>query len=419
MLLQEPKLSAFARVMGRARLQVSPFLLRIDHPPGGAMKNPVGMVAGWFACREKNATPRLRIKDVDLNWFRMERSDIARLFGKEHCCGFRTVIDLNQVLAAQGGSGERLKLELVIGGDAVAQAELQVAETVIVDPGVANRNRARKREWLKTHVACPLCPAGTAAIDFIGDTMRCSLCGESFSSAESALNFLPSNFKDMFQIEDWDDISAHAYDEVASKIIEDARRSDGKVLDCGSGLRSSVDETVICLDVAAFPGIDVLGVNQRLPFQDAIFDAVLSLNVLEHVTDPFLCASELIRVLRPGGTLYCCIPFLQPEHGYPNHYFNATRSGLKLLFPPSVDLITHFVPGSGEPIWALQWFVSWYAKELPSNEREKFLDLRMRDLAGTLPSALLDESWVRRLSDEGRWQLACTTAAVFRKRADG
>jgi SAM-dependent methyltransferase len=41
-----------------------------------------------------------------------------------------------------------------------------------------------------------------------------------------------------------------------------------------------------------------------LPYDDASFDAVLSMGVLEHVKDPGGSLDELHRVLRPHGTLY-------------------------------------------------------------------------------------------------------------------
>jgi len=47
-------------------------------------------------------------------------------------------------------------------------------------------------------------------------------------------------------------------------------------------------------------GYDV-GVGEALPYDDADFDAVVCVDVLEHVTDLHKVLSEVARVLRPGG----------------------------------------------------------------------------------------------------------------------
>jgi SAM-dependent methyltransferase len=45
-----------------------------------------------------------------------------------------------------------------------------------------------------------------------------------------------------------------------------------------------------------------------LPFENASFDAVVSLQVIEHVGDPARLLQECARVLRPGGTLILSTP---------------------------------------------------------------------------------------------------------------
>ena len=46
----------------------------------------------------------------------------------------------------------------------------------------------------------------------------------------------------------------------------------------------------------------------RLPFEDASFDAVLCIHVLEHVGDDRAAVAELRRILRPGGWAVVMVP---------------------------------------------------------------------------------------------------------------
>lgn len=49
-------------------------------------------------------------------------------------------------------------------------------------------------------------------------------------------------------------------------------------------------------------------VGERLPFADNSFDAVSTLQTLEHVDDPDAVVSEMLRVARPGGGIYIRCP---------------------------------------------------------------------------------------------------------------
>ena len=51
----------------------------------------------------------------------------------------------------------------------------------------------------------------------------------------------------------------------------------------------------------------------RLPFDDGSFDRVITSEVLEHIQDDVAAISELVRVLRPGGTFSCTVPTWFPE----------------------------------------------------------------------------------------------------------
>jgi 2-polyprenyl-3-methyl-5-hydroxy-6-metoxy-1,4-benzoquinol methylase len=72
-------------------------------------------------------------------------------------------------------------------------------------------------------------------------------------------------------------------------------------------------------------GVTLLqGDAQRLPFEDATFDVVTMLDVLEHVPDDERTLQEVWRVLRPGGSLVFSVPAykqLWSEHDVALHHF--------------------------------------------------------------------------------------------------
>jgi demethylmenaquinone methyltransferase / 2-methoxy-6-polyprenyl-1,4-benzoquinol methylase len=58
----------------------------------------------------------------------------------------------------------------------------------------------------------------------------------------------------------------------------------------------------------------VLGRAEELPFDDEVFDAVTFTYLLRYVDDPEASVRELVRVLRPGGTM-ACLEFHVPSGG--------------------------------------------------------------------------------------------------------
>jgi hypothetical protein len=190
---------------------------------------------------------------------------------------------------------------------------------------------------------------------------------------------LPDNWPVSPRLEDKKDaVSSHFYGTTIYDFLNEF--PEGSIfLDAGAGLRKRPLSNVINLEIYDYPSTDILSIGQALPFKDNSFDGILSLAVLEHVDDPFQCAKELARVLKPGGKILAMIPFLQAEHGYPSHYFNATRAGVVKLFE-SLDLVSQTLDQSNHPIFTLQQVAGIYLSGLPREHRDSFLSLPIKSL---------------------------------------
>jgi SAM-dependent methyltransferase len=240
----------------------------------------------------------------------------------------------------------------------------------------------------------------------------CTRCASRYPADERRFNFLSGELREIAAITDTDNISALGYDDIAEGILRDC--AGGLVLDNGSGAKGEYRDDVVYLEIADYESTDVLGVGESLPFADGTFDAVLSLAVLEHVRDPFRCSQEIVRVLKPGGIVYAAVPFLQPYHGYPSHYYNMSLQGLENLFEERCTIQHSGTPVYGLPIWTLCWFLSRYVDALPPKVARKFSKMKIRDFV-RLGDEFLDRDFVQQLSAEATHDLACVNYVVATK----
>jgi SAM-dependent methyltransferase len=93
-----------------------------------------------------------------------------------------------------------------------------------------------------------------------------------------------------------------------------------------------VHPALVNLNIGPFANVDVVADAYELPYADGSVDAVHCEAVLEHLEFPEAAVREMHRVLRPGGKAFAATPFLQPFHGYPDHYQNFTATGHRRLF---------------------------------------------------------------------------------------
>ncbi len=134
----------------------------------------------------------------------------------------------------------------------------------------------------------------------------------------------------------------------AEQVLSPGMFRNKKILDIGSGLggRTVYYGTLAAAEVIgiepnehfhreaekflAFRGQQnvrfVLGNAEQLPFPDASFDMVISVDSMEHVADPLFVLQEIRRVLLPGGSAFISFPpICHPRGDHLHDVFNLNR----------------------------------------------------------------------------------------------
>jgi SAM-dependent methyltransferase len=378
-------------------------------PRGNCLQSGLPIISGWLATDQEIDLDAVRLTvsgGPELSYTSSSRPDVEALFSGQRVLGFTALLDETY------WSQPELQVQLWSDGTMLAEMPIAVAPGAAEAVASALRQRIEKRNWCLAHARCTLCLG--RSLELAEREILCRRCGTVFPQDTAALNLMTPEAYRRYAPKRAASTSGNPYDLNAQTLISEISARGGMTLDCGAGLRPEPNEAVVNLEIGDYPSTDILGVGEDLPFQDCVFDAVLSITVLEHVADPFRCARELVRVLKPGGRLYVIVPFIEPLHGYPHHFFNITPEGLRTLFP---DLIveSHTVPSHGLPIHGLHWILQQYAANLRSPARERFLGMTIGDLLAKPASEHMDDPIVRDLEEQGIWTLASETALFLRK----
>ena len=154
-------------------------------------------------------------------------------------------------------------------------------------------------------------------------------------------------------IKDEQHISHPLPDHIQAKI----QGTSGWVLNLSAGGSSQKDANIVEVEFALFRNTDVIADAHELPFISECFDGIVCMNAFEHYSEPKKVASELLRVLKPGGWIVVQTAFLQPEHEYPWHFYNTTSEGLRLWFRDfNIEAIR--VSDNFNPLYSLGWLAS-------------------------------------------------------------
>ena len=145
--------------------------------------------------------------------------------------------------------------------------------------------------------------------------------------------------------------------------------ADALVIDIGSGVLRRLDlaetQRYFSTDIRALPNVDFVADATAMSLATDCADAVLVLEVLEHVRRPRELLEEVRRVLKPGGVIMVSVPSTVPRHDE-NDYWRFTAQGLSELCS---GLFTqgevHVLGGTFEALaYVLGYYISLVAHQL-------------------------------------------------------
>lgn len=192
------------------------------------------------------------------------------------------------------------------------------------------------------------CPDCAAPLDHDDRRLQCRSCGAGFPVVDQCVRFLPAGdarpaTDDLqYRLKQWVKrfpflyrlflfLFSPVYAPPGWMTARMPEVEEGNItLHIGSG-PSVISPLAWNIDMQPYPNVDMTCDALRLPFADETVDMVVSIVMLEHVPDPTGIVAEMRRVLKPGGTVFTIVPFLQCYHDSPHDYYRWTLPGLDLL----------------------------------------------------------------------------------------
>lgn len=180
---------------------------------------------------------------------------------------------------------------------------------------------------------------------------------------------------------------SHISGDIAQDRIEYMCGLPGYTLLLGGGNTSFSHPRVIDVEFDLYANTDVVADAHRLPFRSGTFELYFAMNVFEHLRQPFVAASEAMRVLKPGGELHIQTAFLQPLHEEPIHFFNATEFGGREWLE-GFESVECTVSPNFNPLYSLAWLSFEVLRTIHAH-----LGTAAEDTIGGLPLAELARFW--------------------------
>jgi SAM-dependent methyltransferase len=228
----------------------------------------------------------------------------------------------------------------------------------------------------------------------------------------------PINFgKSLHKISEYD---AESSNESAGIWVAELEGNPDKLYaDIGAGLRPIVWLNCAYVEVYASPTADILiDPRCKLPFRNQSLDGIGCFAVLEHTNKPWEMAVEFARVVKPGGRIFIDWPFLQPVHGYPSHYYNATREGLRSLFADKFNVDELYTEAYQGPDYTINWILNALLSSIKDDDmRTMVSQMTIGDLCKEPPQNELWSKLLALLEEPSISMLSCGNTLVATRKS--
>lgn len=94
-------------------------------------------------------------------------------------------------------------------------------------------------------------------------------------------------------------------------------------------------------------GLDIVSDITQIPEPDGSFDAILCVEVFEHLPDPLLALKEFRRLLKNDGTLIITAPFCSLTHFAPFHFYSGFNKYFYMEHLPKMGFSIREIVGNG------------------------------------------------------------------------
>ena len=106
-----------------------------------------------------------------------------------------------------------------------------------------------------------------------------------------------------------------------------------------------------------------------IPVEDNRFDSIVFTQVMEHLPEPTMVLKELLRVAKPGATLFYSGPLTFHEHEKPYDFYRYTQFGVRHLFETAGWEIVELRPLDSY-LSTVAYHLNYMARNLPRKRAE-------------------------------------------------